>query len=370
MNTNHHLADVLQRFLPSYRQQYPLSYRQALTCQHILDCRTAKLGSQQWQCEACNYEQVQYCSCRDRHCPRCQGQKSQKWIAQQQSQVIHGRYFHLVFTLPHELNVISQYAPKALYSALFQAVWQTLSRFAANRNKHRGQLGLTTVLHTWGQTLSQHIHLHCLVPGGVLTAENKWVGVKGQYLYPVKALSTVFRAKMLQVLRTQQVEIPHTEALMAKSWCVYSKPCLNRPDTVIKYLARYTQKGMMHESRLTGMDNSHIKFSYKDYHQPGQTKEMRLTGVEFIRRYLQHILPKGFMRIRHYGYLANRCRRRKLALIKTQTERALQPEKTMDDKPLHGCWQCPECRTGLLKLVSLRLPTRCNVDALRSPLTG
>ncbi|MCF2949660.1 transposase, partial [Paraglaciecola aquimarina] len=281
MASQYHLSEVLQRFLPNYQQLHALNYRQSLVCQHIAACHTAKLGMQQWQCDRCEFQKIHYCSYRDRHCPRCQGQKSQEWIAKQQAQVINGPYFHLVFTLPHELNVISQYADKALYRALFQAVWQTLSQFAANRKQLKGQLGITTVLHTWGQTLSQHIHLHCLVPGGVLTKEGKWITVKKAYLFPVKALSQVFKGKMLQALRAESVALPRLDAVINKPWCVYSKACLARPETVIKYLARYTQKGMLHESRIKHISQDDVTFSYKDYRQPTQQKTMTLSGVEF-----------------------------------------------------------------------------------------
>jgi len=359
MDSNHHLADVLQRFLPAYRQQYSLSRRQAQTCQHILDCRTAKLGSQQWRCDGCGYEQVQYCSCRDRHCPRCQGHQRQQWVAKQQAQILNCRYFHLVFTLPHELNVLSRYAAKGLYSALFQAMWQTLSQFAANRRKISGQLGVTTVLHTWGQTLSQHIHLHCLVPGGVLTAEGQWVETKGKYLYPVKALSAVFRAKVMQALRARQLSVPESDALMLKPWCVYCKPSLTRPDSVLNYLGRYTQKGMLHESRLSSITDRDVCFKYRDYSQPGSAKTMQLTGVEFIRRYLLHVLPKGFMRVRHYGYLANRCRRKKLAVIQPQCRADQTASRANKEGSEIECrWPCPKCKIGLLRLCALNLPRR------------
>ena len=366
-----HLADVLQRFLPAYRQHYPLTHRQALVCQHVLDCRTAKLGSQQWRCDDCGYEQVQYCSCRDRHCPRCQGKQRQQWLTKQQRQVLDCRYFHLVFTLPHELNVLSRYAAKELYSALFQAMWQTLSQFASNRRKTSGQLGVTTVLHTWGQSLSQHIHLHCLVPGGVLTTDGRWLAMKGKYLYPVKALSTVFRAKMMRALRVRQLTVPAKDELMAKPWCVYCKPSLTRPDTVLNYLSRYTQKGMLHESRLTSITDEGVSFKYKDYRQPNSPKTMRLTGVEFLRRYLLHVLPKGFMRVRHYGYLANRCRRKKLATIQPQCQSQQLTESSNKLKTITECsWPCPVCEVGVLKLCGLNLPKPTNFSAVERISSG
>ncbi|MBU3006128.1 transposase zinc-binding domain-containing protein [Paraglaciecola arctica] len=209
-----HVADVLQQFLPAYRQHHTLSYQQDKVCRHIGDCRTGKLGMQQWQCGSCTFDKTVYCSCRDRHCPRCQGRQTEQWVEQQQANVLPCKYFHLVFTLPHELNVISQYAPEKLYKSLFQAVWTTLSQFAISRKNLKGQLGMTAVLHTWGQTLSQHIHLHCLIPGGAVDPQSHWRGVKKAYLFPVKALSTVFRAKMLAALRACELVVPQVQMLI------------------------------------------------------------------------------------------------------------------------------------------------------------
>lgn len=355
MNASLHIADALQIFLPAYRQHHTLSYQQEKVCRHITDCRTAQCGMQQWRCGNCSFEKQMYCSCRDRHCPRCEGKQTEQWIEAQQAKVLHCRYFHLVFTLPHELNVVTQYAPEKLYSALFQAVWATLSKFAIKRKSIKGQLGMTAVLHTWGQTLAQHIHVHCLIPGGALNGDN-WRGVKTDYLFPVKALSNVFRAKMLSALRAVDVVIPQADLLMCKPWAVYAKPCLCKPDTVIRYLGRYTRKGMLHESRLRTIDQHNVTFSYKDYADNNRSKQMALSGEEFLRRYLSHILPKGLMRVRHFGFLANRCRRKKLATIRRQLPEATTcKQDVVKDRPLN-CWHCPVCKTGVLMLASIALP--------------
>ena len=355
MANQHHVSDILAQFLPAYKKQHSLSYQEANSCQHIMDCRTAKLGAQKWQCNKCEHEQLHYCSCRDRHCPRCQGEKQQQWVDAQQAHIINTRYFHVVFTLPHELNVVTHYAKAQLYSALFQAVSQTLDKFAHNRKRLKGQLGVTMVLHTWGQTLSQHIHVHCLVPGGVLNAKNHWQSVKTDYLFPVKALSPVFKAKMFDALRARKVNIPQADILMAKPWCVYSKACLTKPETVIKYLARYTQKGMLSEARLKNVNEQGVTFYYRDYRQVKDVKTMSLSGVEFVRRYLSHILPKGFMRVRHYGFLANRCRRKKLTLIHAQTRHDVPNKKSDAVVPSNHHWQCPKCKLGELLLLGSQL---------------
>lgn len=360
-----HVADVLQQFLPGYRQHHTLSYQQETVCRHITDCRTAQLGAQHWQCGVCPFEKIVYCSCRDRHCPRCQGRQTQQWVEEQQANVLPCKYFHLVFTLPHELNVISQYAPEKLYKSLFQAVWATLSKFAMSGKRLKGQLGMIAVLHTWGQTLNQHIHLHCLIPGGAVDKKAQWRSVKKGYLFPVKALSRVFRAKMLAALRACELVIPQAQVLMDKSWCVYSKRCLCQPQTVIRYLGRYTKKGMLNESRLQGMDESKVIFSYKDYADENRHKQMMLSGEEFIRRYLSHILPKGLMRVRHFGFLANCCRRKKLEIIRQQLPAVAERKDDEETMKQAKCWPCPACKVGVLMLMSITLP-HINIQRISS----
>ena len=348
MASGYHLSDILTLHLSHYQQQHRLTAQQSLVCQHIQCCRTQALGEQLWRCGRCLYEQRVFCSCRDRHCPRCQGQQTQAWVAKQQTEVLSCRYFHLVFTLPHELNIVAHYAAKKLYGALFEAVWQTLSQFGMSRKQLQGQLGGTMVLHTWGQTLTQHIHLHCLIPGGVLTAQGQWHGVKSDYLFPVKALATVYRAKMLAALRRRELAVEQADALMKKSWCVYSKACLNHAATVVEYLGRYTRKGMLHESRISAVTADSVSIRYRDYAEGDQQKVMKLSGDEFIRRYLLHVLPKGVMRVRHFGFLANACKRKRLALIQAQlpstaTQRVQTPVAV--DCP----WLCPQCQQGYLQ---------------------
>lgn len=347
-----HLADVLRQFLPNYQQQHRMSVQQQKACQHILQCRTPAMGQQLWECEQCHQQQFVSCSCRDRHCPRCQGQRTREWLESQADNLLQAKYFHLVFTLPHELNVLSQFAPEKLYQSLFQATWQTLSTFAARHRRKPGQLGMTAVLHTWGQTLTQHIHLHCLIPGGMLSGTGRWQAIEKNYLFPVKALSTVFRAKMLQALRERQLEVPEHELLMSKQWTVFSKACLCKPETVLRYLGRYTRKGVLHESRLQKIDDETVSFCYRDYQDGNRRKIMTLKGDEFIRRYLNHVLPKGFMRIRHFGLLGNRCRKTKLSQIRAQERVMRKPKKIEEREPslLLNEWHCPCCKVGVLKL--------------------
>ena len=347
-----HLADIIKLGLDDYRQHHKMSYQQLRVCQHIQSCRTGQLGYQTWQCDSCNETQQIGCSCRDRHCPRCQGMATAKWAEKQQSRLLSCRYFHLVFTLPHELNIIAHYKPQILYQCLFKAAWQTLDKFA--KRKGHGQLGMTSVLHTWGQNLSQHIHLHCLIPAGSLTKE-QWHEIEKGYLYPVKALSTVFRGKMLSALNACD------SALMRIStptkWYVYSKACLTYSEKLVSYLARYTRKGVMSESRLVSANKQTVKFKYRDYADNNRNKVMILSCHEFLRRYLQHVLPKGFMRIRHYGFLANACCKRKLAMIRAQGPRRDKWVKPLVEKePLAPHWPCQLCKVGILRFMGVINP--------------
>ena len=344
-----HLADILNSGLGNYRQHHIMSYQQLRVCQHLQSCRTGQLGYQAWQCDNCGEVQQIGCSCRDRHCPRCQGMATAKWVQRQQEDLLPCRYFHLVFTLPHELNIIAHYNPNALYQCLFKAAWQTLSKFA-KRKKH-GQLGMTSVLHTWGQNLSQHIHLHCLIPAGALE-KTHWHEIEKGYLYPVKALSTVFRGKMLAALN--ECDSSFAKINTPTKWCVYSKACLTYSEKLVSYLARYTRKGVMSESRLVSVNEQSVSFKYRDYADNNRDKVMTLNCDEFLRRYLQHVLPKGFMRIRHYGFLANACRKRKLALIRAHVSTACKAVKPKtEQEPLIPYWPCQSCKVGILRFIGV-----------------
>lgn len=349
-----HLRDIFDQALIGYQQSHRMSLQQHRVCRSILACRTGKLGYQVWQCNQCEEEKRIGCSCRDRHCPRCQGKVTQEWVEKQSQQVVSGGYFHLVFTLPHELNVLAQYKPKVVYAALFKSVWQTLQKFTANRHGRDSQLGMLSVLHTWGQNLGQHIHLHCLVPAGVLDREQQWCEHKKRYLYPVKALSVVFRAKMMALLEDKGIDV--TTLHLPKKWCVYAKQSLHSTKVVLRYLARYTRKGMMSESRLLSYTHEQVRFRYKDY-RDNKHKVMTLTTHEFIRRYLLHVLPKGFMRIRYYGFLANACRQTKVAVI--QKQQGLTPIKVKAEPAVTEDlgWPCKECKVGHLTLAAIILPT-------------
>jgi hypothetical protein len=366
------LQTVLNRFLPSYRQARGLTPRAAEVCRHIQACRTEVLGGVRLHCDQCGYEQPWYGACRDRHCPKCQWRATEAWTAKQCAAVLPVTYYHLVFTLPHDLNPWVARHPAVIYRRLFQAVWATLKAFGADPKRLGGQLGATLVLHTWGQRLGRHVHLHGLVPGGALDAAGGWHPARSTYLFPDRALARGVRGRLVSLLRKAyaQGELPRLsdpgevetmlDALMAQDWVVYTKPWLRRPETVIGYLARYTFRTALSDARIQGVGEEQVDLAYKDYRDHDRWKTLRLSGEELIRRFLLHVLPKGLMRIRHYGLLANRCRRQKLAQIRAvlgQAEAAPASEAADGESP-SSSWPCPRCHRGQLRTIAVLEPVR------------
>ncbi|MEE4379448.1 MAG: IS91 family transposase, partial [Candidatus Competibacteraceae bacterium] len=367
------LQGVLQRYLDDYRRTHTLDARRLAVCRHVTQCRTAALGGLQLQCDHCGDDPVHWFSCRDRHCPQCQQRASAAWSEKQQRHVLPATYFHLVFTLPETINGWARLHPEVIYRLLFRAAWETLKAFGANPRRLGGELGMTAVLHTWGQTLSQHLHLHCLVPGGALTTTGDWHPVKGGYLFPVRALSRRFRGRLVSQLRqshtagelsriTDPGEPTRTlDRLMQHDWVVYSRPGLRRPEQVLDYLARYTHRTAISNARLLSMEDGQIRFRYKDYRDHDRHKVLSLQAGEFIRRFLQHVLPKGLMRIRHYGFLANRCRRRKLALIRSAlagVQATPSKEETNGAAERFTGYPCTQCGQGMLRITAEVPPRR------------
>lgn len=354
------IQQLLQQHLDDYSHTHNLDSHRLKVCRHLLNCHTPALGGLQYQCDRCESQVPLYHSCRDRHCPQCQQRATRQWTERQQQDVLPVTYYHLVFTLPHELNGWMQLHPEEIYSLFFQSVWQTLKAFAADAKRLNGKLGMTAVLHTWGQNLSQHVHLHCLIPGGALGEDQQWHGAHSTYLFPVKALSRCFRGKMVSALRACSTEgklhrITRVDEvnrvlsqLMQKDWVVYSKPCLNHTDSIIAYLARYTHRIAISNQRLIGMDKDQVMFRYKNYRE-NKSGVMKLHHAEFIRRFLMHILPNGLMRIRHYGLLSNRCRKASLIIIRQLLAKptALNNKAKKEVPPVY---LCPKCHKGHLVL--------------------
>ena len=373
------LQAVFERFLPSYQTQHSLTPIQQKACWHIEQCRTEALGGLQQHCNRCGYQQPQYHSCRDRHCPQCQGQAQQAWCQQQLQTVLPVAYYHLVFTLPHTLNGWVELHPEVIYRCLFRSVWATLDSFGQDPKRLHGTLGMTAVLHTWGQNLSRHVHVHCLVAGGALTDAGNWQPAKSNYLFPVRALSRSFRGRMVSHLRqsaqrgelhriTRPADInQRLNDLMQTDWVVFTKAYLNRPETVVRYLARYSRKTALSNGRIQRIDDHQVHLRYKDYRDHDRNKVMVLDGEELIRRFLLHILPTGFMRIRHYGFLANRCRRQKLAQIRQSLQAQAEQESIepiTHDNPsitvpvVENPQFCPRCKAGRMVVVGEITPKR------------
>jgi hypothetical protein len=279
---------------------------------HVLNilekCRTAALGGHVDACPECGSIQISYNSCRNRHCPKCQGFEREKWIAARKEELLPVKYFHVVFTLPDVLNPTVIKNQKIAYSVLFKAAWKTVNAFARNRGV---QAGMVALLHTWGSNLSYHPHLHCIIAAGGITPEGKWKSFTNAFnhspfLFPVKGMSRMFRAKFTAMLDKQlPINKQARKEMFAKEWVVYSKQPFNASAMVVEYIGRYSHRVAIANSRITAIDDQNVSFTYKDYREKGVTKTMTLTGVEFLRRFSMHILPPGFVKIRHYGYLSS-----------------------------------------------------------------
>lgn len=328
------VADIIREYGDDYRNNHSLIPLYQGVLNAISNCRTAILGGHIEECDTCGDQRNCYNSCRNRHCPKCQGLDNVRWVQEREAELLPIQYFHVIFTLPHELNLLAQYNQACLYNILIQAATETLQGFADQRWK--GTLGITVVLHTWGQKLEQHIHLHTIVTGGVLTHDKqRWINAPQNYLFKVENLSTVYREKFCDKLkeafaRGELVNPPDSlliasanhlqqflQQLHIKRWVVYCKPPFAGPTAVLKYLSRYTHRIAISNRRLLSIEQGEITFSYKDYKDECKEKTMSLTASEFIRRFLLHVLPKGFVRIRHFGLLAGRDRTAKLNQCRT-----------------------------------------------------
>jgi hypothetical protein len=328
------LADVFRMHAETYRRQHQLIPEQHKVINAIMNCRTSILGGHVEQCDACGEEHVSYNSCRNRHCPKCQSLRTLKWLESRKKELLPVQYFHVVFTLPHELNNLIQHNKVLLHKLLFQAAWETIKTFGKDRKRLDGLMGMISILHTWGQNLSLHNHVHCIVPGGALTASGKWRSSKKGFLFPVKAMMKVYRGIYVSKLRalydTKQLKLPDDKSwskqhfgkllndLMQKGWIVYAKKPFAGPEKLLDYLGRYTHKIAISNNRILGCDKDAVTFKWRDYSDESKEKIMRLLPQEFIRRFLQHVVPKGFMRIRFFGFLANACKAKNITALKKQ----------------------------------------------------
>ena len=326
------LAEVLRRHGPTYLAAHPLSVAKAKVWRAILACRTAALGGHVQTCEACGTMRHVYHSCRNRHCPQCQTRAKEAWLAARQREVLPVPYFHLVFTLPHDLNGLIGQSPRVLYEMLFGAVSATLTEFAANPRWLGGTAAFTLVLHTWKQDLGRHVHVHALVPGGALKADGDWVAAKRGFLFPITALSQVYRGKFVAALKAARqggklrAEALPGDALLTDAawvtllarlydhdWVVYAKQSLGGPEQVLDYLGRYTHRVANSNERILGMHWDTVRLRVRDSAHGNRRRTLSLPAQTFIERFLLHVLPKGFKRIRHYGLLGPAGKTAKLA---------------------------------------------------------
>ena len=321
----------------------------------LAKCRTSAMGGHIDRCDnpKCNKLHLSYNSCRNRHCPKCQGHLQQKGVQEREKDLLNTSYCHTVFTLPDKLNGLALEQPRLLYALLFKTTWQVVKGFAANPKLMGAHNGMIAVLHTWGQNLSLHPHLHCIIPSGGLTRSQKWKEGKGKgkYLFPVKAMSKVFRAKMVAALRKEELLTKQEgQLLFKKNWVIYCKQPFYGPAQVVEYLGRYTHKVAFSNPRLIDVDKEGVSFSAKDYRKGGKKHVVTLKPKEFIRRFAMHILPKGFTRIRHFGILSGGCKKEYKAIIDAQIGK-LEILILAFAGPYLGI--CPTCRKGRLQTVAV-----------------
>ena len=359
------LADIFRSHGQSYQRTHRLSASQQKVVRAVSVCRTQELGGHLKKCDTCGFEHPTYNSCRNRHCPKCQSLAKAKWLEKQTSELLPVGYFHLVFALPHEFNRLILAHKKIGLSLLFKAVSETLLEFGQTRLK--GTLGIIAVLHTWDQTLKDHFHLHCLVPAGALSSNHsRWIGARPNFLFPVTALSQVFQGKFLALLQQacDKGKIPpannEIKASRQKSWVVYAKKPFGSPQTVLDYLGRYTHRVALSNERILSVQNGQVTLSYRDRKDGDKKKTVSLEAHEFIRRFLLHVLPDGFMRIRHFGFLANRAKKHALAqcrkLLKLDAALPEIPKKSAHDLLLEltgiDLSRCPSCYRGTMIVVA------------------
>ena len=373
------VADIFRLYGDSYRQSHSLSYEQAKVMRHIEICRTATLGGHLQQCDECAFERISYNSCRDRHCPKCQTLVKERWLNDRKAELLPCGYFHLVFTLPHDLNPIILCNKKVTLNILFAAVKETLQAFAKDPQwRLEGQLGMIAVLHTWSQTLFDHFHLHCIVPAGALSfAKDKWVPSRPTYLFGISSLAKEFRKRYLRglakaygkaelifpgktaVIATDEQMGRLTESLSKLKWVAYAKPPFAGPEQVLEYLGRYTHRVAISNNRIVSVDNGKVVYTYRDRKRNNQVRTMTLAADEFIRRFLLHVLPKGFMKIRYFGFLAHTNKKQAIPLLRKLIDgKAELPEKTdetIEEMMLRltgtDITCCPECGEGNMKLI-------------------
>ncbi len=381
------LADILRAYTPAFLESYDAvtSAEQRRVLRELVRCRTAELGGHVEQCDGCGHQRIAYNSCRNRHCPRCQAAARAEWLDERAAELLPVEYFHVVFTLPAELGPVALQNQRLVYGTLFQASAQSLLQLARDPQHLGADVGFLAVLHTWGQNLHLHPHVHCVVPGGGISPEgDRWVSCRPGFFLPVRPLGQLFRGKFLAMLQRgykqghlnfhgQQQHLADPQAFRAlmqacrqKEWVVYAKPPFGGPQQVLKYLARYTHRVAISNARLVKVQDDQVFFRWKDYAHGNQQKVMALQAVEFIRRFLLHVVPSGFVRIRHYGLQANRVRAENLTRCRVLLgqgqgggESGAAPAEPPPSKPEAATrTRCPVCGQGHMVVIGKVEPAR------------
>lgn len=349
MQPEYEVAGVLNAHWPAVQESKKFNSWQLRTLGAVRRCRTAALGAHVDGSTSCGHLRISYNSCRNRHCPKCQGNERERWIQAREAELLPVPYFHVVFTIPDTLNQLCLYKNKEVYNILFQSAWHVIHTFGHDHKWLGAQTGMIAILHTWGQTMALHPHLHCIVPGGGLTRQGKWKTAKsdGKYLFNVKAMSKVFRGKFMALLKERlpaEMNKPFIDGLYKNEWVVYAKRPFIGPQSVIEYLGRYTHKIAISNHRIKNVEEGKVIFSYKDYKHASVKKEMTLDGMEFIRRFAMHILPKGFVRISHYGILSSTSKTAYAVMIKEQLSPPAEVKNTKPKREIYNPLQCPKCK--------------------------
>jgi hypothetical protein len=359
------VADVFRAAGPAYRAAHAghLSLNQLKVMSAIETCRTAALGGHVEACSDCGHQRIAYNSCRNRHCPRCQGAAARTWLEQREADLLPVGYFHVVFTLPAEVADIAFHNKAQVYDLLFKAASQTMLTIAADPRHLGARIGITAVLHTWGSAMTHHPHIHMIVPGGGIAPDGRWISSRPAFLLPVRVLGALFRrlflTRLLELhdagqlsffgkvagLSDRRAFLRHLAPARKKRWVVYAKPPFAGPQSVLAYLSRYTHRVAISNSRLIAFDGTAVTFRYKDYRRTGADRQqvMTLAVDEFIRRFLVHVLPRGFHRIRHYGMLAGSSRKGCLAHARELLEVTPAPEEPACEEPKDQRPPCPCC---------------------------
>jgi Putative transposase/Transposase zinc-binding domain len=359
------VADIIRRAGNRFIERYSgsLTWAQLKVLRAIEHCRTAALGGHRDQCVRCGHQAISYNSCRNRHCPKCQTNTREKWLRAREQELLPVCYFHLVFSVPHALVPLIWQNKKILFSLLFEASAATLLEVAADPARLGSEIGFLSILHTWGQTLQRHPHIHCVVPGGGMSPDHaRWIRAPSHFFLPVRVLSRVFRGKFVaglrqafhrnqlgfygecQQLANEKAFAAFLRTLFRQEWVVYSKRPFGGPRHVLQYLARYTHRVAISNHRIADVNDTHVAFRWKDYAHHSKLRTMSLTHEEFLRRFLQHVLPKAFPRIRYFGFLANRRRGDLLPVCRALLSAPPPADTTAPTANESVVWHCPNCQ--------------------------